>query len=286
MNALEAFAACRSRAMVRRTIITAENRLMPEEVVALHARRDALPPEAQVWIRNLFGELPRAVPPARFTRRTIAAEVTLFVAAAPARGLLVVFCGTVPRPMLPLSLFLQQVPAGCDVAMLWDPERRMYLRGIQGFADDPSALAARLRDALEAGRYATLRCLGASSGGAAALAVGVLMGAEQAVALGGFHPAREAAWTTPEDGLDPVAFDALLRDTPAAATRLVCAHGADHDLDRGRAEELSKSFPQAAKLPVTGVNDHNILLQLMRRGDLARFLDQVAFGTFKPGGWP
>jgi hypothetical protein len=285
VNALEAFAACRSRAMVRRTMILAENRLMPEEVVALHARRDELPPDAQGWIRNLYGELPRDAPLPRFTRRTVAENVTLLAAEAPARTLLVMFCGQVPRPMLPLSLFLQRIPPGCDVAMLWDPERLMYLRGLQGFAEGPAALAARLRAGLDAGRYATLRCLGASSGGVAALAVGTLMGAEQAVALGGFHPAREAFWAPPGSELDLFAFDALLRDAPPAPTRLVCAYGVDHGLDPDRTAGLLKSFPQAVELPIAGVNDHNILLQLMRRGDLARFLDQVVFGRVAPEDW-
>jgi hypothetical protein len=59
----------------------------------------------------------------------------------------------------------------------------------------------------------------------------------------------------------------------------------DHGLDPDRAAGLLKSFPQAQALPIAGVNDHNILLQLMRRGDLARFLDQAVFGRFAPEDW-
>jgi len=285
VNAVEAFAGCQTTAKVRRTMILAENRLTPEEVIALRARRDDLPSEAREWIERFGAQVEAAGPVTRFARRTLSANVTLLEAEPPSRALLVVFCGQVPRPMLPLCLFLQHVPPGCDVAMLWDPERLMYLRGIRGFADGPAALAARLRAVFEVDRYATVRALGSSSGGAAALAVGALMGVEQAVALGGLHPSQDGVCPLAEEMPDLFGFEAALRDAPPSATRLICGYGEDYAIDRDRAEALLQGFRNAIGLPIAGVDDHNILLLLMRRGDLARFLDQAAFGRFEAGRW-
>lgn len=285
MNALEAFAACRTPAMIRRTMILADNRLVPEEVVALHEGRAALPALALPWIETLHRALVAAGPPARFARDVVAPDVTLLRAAGTPRALLVVFCGQVPRPMLPLALFLQHMPPRCDVAMLWDPDRCMYLRGLRGFAEDPASLAARLATALGVARYPALRCLGSSSGGLAGLAMGVLMGASQAVALGGMHPASGNAAAAPEAGLDLGALDDALRGVARDATRLVCAFGADCAPDIARFARLRESLPEAIALPVAGVSEHNILLRLSRRGDLARFLDGVAFGAFEAGTW-
>lgn len=267
--------------------IALENHEPPALLAALFEERDHLPPGPAGWavrMAALMGLPERPVQP--FRRRDLAANALFFegVGEAP-RRLIVVFGGRALRPMMPVGVFLQHLPADrCDVLLLRDPARQSFLGGVEGYAGGFAALAARLLHDLPGARRPGLRCLGMSLGGAASLYAGLLLGAEQAVAVGGVHPAPKLA-RMPAPGLDGREMDrALDAAGRGGATRLVALHGAEHAHDAAAAAELKAALPDLHILPVPGTGEHNLAAEMLAAGRLEGFLHRVAFGDFTDGG--
>ncbi|CAH0252703.1 hypothetical protein [Roseomonas sp. CECT 9278] len=291
MDVVAELARCATTADRYRLQIEAENELSPAEIDALHARAAGLPDASRDWVDKLAAMCRRIRDPIQpFRRRALAPEVSFFEGSAPPgapRALVVAFAGVAKRMMLPLGPFLQGLPADrCDVLVLRDPDRLAFLAGLPGYAADLPALAARIATDLPMARYSGAACIGASSGGAAALAFGPLIGAGVAVSLGGLHPRgmplRHAA--TP---IDRYVFDALRAGTPKAATRLVCAHGEDFLRDCVRSRLLAMTVPGSEVLVVRGVALHGVVAGLFQRNALARFLEEVLLDGTLPadGAW-
>lgn len=268
--------------------ILAENEEPPAVLAALLEQRGRLPPGPAGWIDRMAGlmGLPgRPVQP--FRRQDLAANALFYegTGAAP-RRLLVVFGGRAQRPMMPVAAFLQHLPAErCDVLLLRDPARQSFLGGVAGYAERFAALAPRILADLPAARRAGIRCLGLSQGGAAGLYAGLLLDAEQAVAVGGLHPAPKLA-RLPVPGLDGWEMDRALEAAgrPGTATRLVCLHACGHERDAAGAAALRAALPAVRILAVAGTAEHNLVAEMLAAGTLAGFLGRVACGDFADGG--
>ena len=267
--------------------IALENHEPPALLAALFEERHHLPPGTAGWagrMAALMGLPERPVQP--FRRRDIAAHALLFegVGEAP-RRLLVVFGGRAMRPMMPVAAFLQHLPADrCDVLLLRDPARQSFLGGVAGYAEGFAALAARILDDLPGARRPGLRCLGMSAGGAASLYAGLLLEAEQAVAVGGAHPAQTRAGpqVSGPDGREmDRALDAAGRR--GGATRLVALHAGAHAADAAGAAGLKAALSNLRILPVPRTAEHNLAAEMLNAGRLDGFLHRVAFGDFADG---
>jgi hypothetical protein len=269
-----------------RVQIEAENHLTPAEVAALAAAE--LPGPAHAWVGKLAQMCARIGSPSRpFRHRPIAQNVSLYEGAGPAeapRGLVVAFTGVAMRMMLPIAPFLQALPADrVDVLVLRDPNRVAFLDGVPGYAASLPALAARLEADLPLARYADRRCVGTSSGGAAALVFGRLVGARVALSLGGAHP-RGLVMRTARPELDRFAFEPLMAGAGPSLTRMICAHGEDFPRDSVRSRLLAMTLTRSEVLVVREVATHGVLGGLVQRDALPRFLEEVLLGDAPPAG--
>jgi len=191
------------------------------------------------------------------------------------------------RLMLPLSALLQRIPARrFDVVLLRDPDQCGFLRGIRGYGDDLAAVVGRLKREIPLVSYATVRCLGVSAGGAAALYAGEMIGASRAVCIGGGHPLR-APELLKARGLDGHELDRV-RGAPssAAPTSMACYFAEDYPRDRANARSLRDVFPAARTVAIPEIAAHNVLFELLKRGQLRRFLEDALLadrGPARPG---
>ena len=276
MNPVESFNRCRTPADFYQVQIDLENTCVPSEIVALREKSKTLPAPARRWLDGLEVMMRRGSATVQpFRRLPLSDNVWYFQTGAPpeAKSLLVGFCGNALRLMLPIPVFLQHVPArDFDVVVLRDPSRCFYLRGVPEYAPHLAEVVARLQRDLPCERYSTVRCLGTSGGGAAALVAGTLLGAERALSVGGTHPARLATMLGPS-GLKGDEMDALIASLGTTATQRICCFGADNASDAEGAHSLCRALPGARAEPAAGVASHNLLLQLFERGALHAFLE-------------
>lgn len=279
MDLRDDFAACRTAADFYRVQIPAENVMTPGEVADLAAQAATLPEPAQEWIKRLHFQVRRVRRvPELYRRRRLAEHVILYEGGGPRdapRDLVLAMAGIGMRLMLPLAPVLQALPADrCDVLLVCDPAMSAFLRGVEGYAADPAALAARLAADLPLSRYRTVRAFGTSMGGAAALCYGALLGGTVALSLGGAHPPALGLHLA-EDGLDRRVFDRLLAGLGERRTRMVCVFGADNPRDGLRARLLRFTMPGSSTLAVAGIEHHGLLQGLFLKDSLRRFFDEV-----------
>lgn len=268
--------------------IALENEEPPALLAALFAERERLPPGPAGWITRMAGAMglpDRPVQP--FRRRDLAANALFYEGTGQApRRLLVVFAGRAQRPMMPVATFLQRLPADrCDVLLLRDPARQNFTGGVEGYGEGFAALAPRILADLPGARAGGIRCLGVSQGGAASLYAGLLLATEQAVAIGGAHPAPKLA-RLPVPGLDGHEMDRALdaAGRRGGATRLVALHAAEHARDAATAADLKVRLPGLHILAMAGTAEHNLPAEMLAAGRLDGFLHRVAFGDFADGG--
>ena len=288
MDVAAALAGCATTADRYRVQIEAENHLTPVELDALHDAAADLPEPSREWIEKLVLLCRRIRQPTQpFRRRALSPHVSLHEGSAPPgrpRSLVVAFTGVAQRMMMPLGPFLQALPADrCDVVVLRDPDRCAFLAGVPGYAADLPALADRLAADLPVADYAARCCIGVSSGGAAALAFGPWFGARLALSLGGMHPYGMGLRGATSE-IDRFVFERLRAAAPAAATRLVCAHGDGFLRDAVRSRLLAMTVPGSEVLVLRGVPLHGAIAGLFQRDALTRFMEEILLDGALPEG--
>ena len=282
MNVSEVFGACRTPADFYRLQIALENECAPAEILIRVGPKELLPAPARKWIERLEGMMRSAGDSLEpFVRVPLAENAQLYCAGgAPdaSRSLLLCFCGNFQRPLLQLPLFLQHVPAcDFDVVVFRDSTKMLFLQGVPGYVPELGELPARLARDLPMNTYASVRCFGTSAGGAAALAAGVVLKAERALAYGGAHPSLSEG-TLPQGDARLDEFDQHFRDTACASTRLLAFYGAQNQRDRENALSLVKAFEGVRMAEVPGVASHNMFYELFERGELNSFLGRTLLG--------
>jgi hypothetical protein len=282
MNVSGAFGACRTPADFYRLQIALENECAPVEILARVGPKERLPLPARKWIERLEGMMRSAGESLQpFERISLSENVQLYRMKgkqAAARSLILGFCGNFQRLMVPLPIFLQHIPADdFDVVVFRDPTKMLFLRGIPNYVPGLGELPARLARDLSLESYETLRCLGTSAGGAAALAAGAALGAERAFAYGGAHPYLSEG-TLPRDDADLNGFDPIFRESACLSTRFRAFFGAQNQRDRENAASLAGAFKGVRMAEVPGVAGHNMFYELFERGELAGFLGRTLLG--------
>ncbi len=281
MKLVDAFVRCRTPADFYRVQITLENELTPPELLEQLKWRDELAPPARKWISALEEMMLRENERIQPFMRTSLSENVLFCHTGTgdgAKSLLVGFCGNFQRLMMPLPVFLQHVPAEIfDIVILKDPGRDFFLRGVPGYVASLAQLPERLERDLPLARYASVRCIGTSAGGAAALVAGEVFGAERALSFGGGHPAR-AAESLEAKGLRGTELDLVFASAKQSCGLKLAFFGEANEFDRETAWSLCRAYPGTRIAPVRGVSTHNIFFELIERKELAAFISDSLQG--------
>ena len=283
---MDLFRDCLTGADYLRRVIELDDDLSPSEMSSLWQDKDKLPDFVAQHIGRTMKMVSAGSDSIRpFERTTISTNVQLFGAQAGDRkkSLLICFCGYAHRPMLPLAVFLQHIPEDrFDVLMIVEPSRYGYLKGVPEFGTDLVAVVDAIRERVPLDRYADIRCLGISAGGAAALYAGVLIGAERALSVCGRHRSL-SSHVIGQPGRPPEfvgdEFDLMVRDRIAgSATRLLAAFGEDAAHDVEGAKSLTRSFPACHPVRIKGLAGHNALQHLLERDGLDEFFERFLLG--------
>ena len=270
------FAQCRAPADFYRLQIDLENLSTPQELLELRDAQSRLPGQARLWIRELSARMLGSDTAAQpFRRESVTEGITLFTdqrGGEQQKALLLVFCGKVPRPFMPTAVFLQALQASrCDVALLTD-RATWFMQGMADYARDLEELGGNLRRDLRLASYGSYSCAGVSGASAGAVATGLMIGARNAVSLGGRAPA-ELLRQKPIGQLDAAtlaqSFSELALKNPSVTVRLV--YSEHHESDRQGANDLHAIFG-GSLVELAGFSDHNIFFEQRKAGRLKSFL--------------
>jgi hypothetical protein len=273
---LNALKAATTAAAARHALHRLEDELTPLELSDLLPALKDLSGLAKVAGESsiVFRELQRA-DPQPYLRRAIAADVALFSTTEPPpaeKSLIIALCGRSNRLMLPLSLFLQFVPASqFDVVILADRKKDDYFAGIEGYATDMWSLVQRTLADAGARQYRRLYCYGTSGGGFPALRFGLLAGAYRSISIGGTF-----SWQIHrlERGKSMLAFDPLCHCNAKPQRHVVCVHASEARHDNKAATRLQRVM-KISRIPVVGTAVHNIIYMIYRAGGLPMFNAQL-----------
>jgi hypothetical protein len=278
---VEAFSKCRTPPDFYRLQIPFENTATPTEFDELWNQRSMLPPTAQKWLlsiwRMMFYEPPRLQ---RFSRSQLGTHIWVYRGSqtAPAHKELVIgFAGRSGRVMLPVAVLLQYLSdARFDFVLLQDPQWTFFLDGIPGYGKNLVEVLLRLSGDLKLAQYDSIRCVGGSGGGAAALRAGVALRALRAISIGGQMPTRGAGAKRESDG-ELEALTKPWRGVDTNTTQLICAFGAKNEKDRSASIALAQGGPTEL-VPLEGISDHNALFSLLKERRLTGFMTDVILG--------
>lgn len=189
-------------------------------------------------------------------------------------NLLIVFTGAAMRPMMPLPIFIQALPANTDLLVLYDPWRdhfrRNILNGELSLYDLPRALRHWVA------RYESAISIGTSSGGLPALRYARLANLAKGFAFGG-APIDDTMRCLRGDVPHP-AFDPLCNCTFAGETDLVLVFGEKNVRDAKTAKNL-EFVKRTHLVPLWNIREHGILWVFHKLGVLNQVLDLLMNGT-------
>jgi hypothetical protein len=253
----------------------AQQRLTPFEFQLVAQTLGERFAEARVDLQNLLlSQLLAKEAPARYIRKPIAPDVTLFHDPDVDRVnkcIVLAFSGLAHRLMLPTGVFLQLLPyREVDVVILNDPHRNHFAQGCREYASDFFQLVTRLGKDFNLGTYKNVCCYGTSMGGFVALRCGLLL-KTKSISVGGrfpWHVRRLVA-----DSAMP-AFDLLCACKASDAAKFVCVYGMKED-DRRAVDHLATMFP-VTRVPVQ-TTAHNVIFEMLGEGTLRQFYREHLF---------
>jgi hypothetical protein len=224
------------------------------------------------WLRDLYANITRHIAtPAPFRCDYSSDAVSHYSVDDGARILIAGFCGKSQLIHGPTAVLLQNLPHSADVLVLRDRGRQGFTKGIPDFADSFPGLIERLRAEFDLGRYEDIRCLGGSSGAAAAFAMGQMLGASKLVSFGGRSPSRSEVYG---DTPDAAVLEGHITSGPPGTGRAFAVYGNGNANDFVGAESLARLL-DVTLVPVDDVEHHNIIRPLHKRGELPAVLRTV-----------
>ncbi|WP_367782905.1 hypothetical protein [Mesorhizobium marinum] len=218
----------------------------------------------------MIGHRPLVLPwQVRPYRREILADgIALYSADRSPKSLVVGFCGRDHRLFLSVGMILQTLDhTRFDLMTVVDPAELHFDSGVEGYANSLVELAGRLSDVVAARGYSGVVTYGTSMGGLPALRVGLLMGADRAVAAGGRFAWNIGRLLRGEKHVG--AFDLLCRCRKPGKTEIYAIFSEGHDGDVESAQRLAAIRPDSRLLPLPCL-DHNFVYEIQK----ARRLDE------------
>jgi acyl-CoA synthetase (AMP-forming)/AMP-acid ligase II/acyl carrier protein len=184
------------------------------------------------------------------------------------KALIVGFCSSSMRLMMPISRFLMHLDADrFDVLLLRDPGRNHYVHGIPGVCGDIDSLCDWLRTRVADMGYSEVISIGTSAGGVASLCAGVANHWKRSISVGADAPSSHPAL---EKFLTRAAQHA---DTPPA-TEVMLFFGSGNQRDNTGAREISGILPFARQFGDPSLGKHNILEVAFKEGSLRNMFNK------------
>lgn len=271
---LNAFGQCTKAAEFYKVQIALENELTPAEIMELAECIDQFPPTASQFIskmRDTVLGISSAVE--TYQRKTISENITFYSNPqfeASQKTLLIAYCGVAFRLMLPTPMILQFFPANqFDILKLSDRSKSYFLNGIPNFADNFGALIEKIKKQFDMSRYGSIKVIGMSAGGAAALYTGIKLGAEVALSISGKHPTIYPI--EQQATLNPLTFDEQIAVDNVNACKIHAFYSANSPLDEQGANSFKKYLPNIEVLGVQDTKTHNLIAELFVANQLHDF---------------
>lgn len=258
--------------------IGVENTATPLEAIEFVSQQKEKYPTLYPFFKKLEEQILLASTPlAHYQKKIISKNVHLYSSSEQSKRLLVCFCGTANRLMIPIPVFLQYLPRDLyDVLVLKDHTGLCFHSGIQELGKSTYELIRFIEHITSS--YPIISTFGTSGGGYAALCFGVYLNAEIAISVGGRHPSTfvEIKSRLDELGMNGDEFDFLIRNMKfKKIKRILAVYSEKNYIDRRSAEIFSLLFPQLGQLRVAETDEHNCLHVLQKSNLLRHFFDKV-----------
>jgi hypothetical protein len=260
-----------------------ENAFAPAEICALidgaRARGVAVPEHCARWFDNTDASLRGNGRPLQpYARHVVSTSAAIYAAPGTpqeraSRTLVIAYATDALRLFMPISVFLQHLPAAShEVMLLIDPQRRFFLTGVEGLGEDLPSTMRRIAELTQPSRYRRSVAFGCSAGGLAAIWTAVELGFTRGVSVGGVDVTSVIGRVAMQD-FDLTGFDAAVRRRlKLPEIRLVFGEG--NERDSQKAVEMAKRLP-SQYVTVHGASDHNVLYDVYKGGRLDEFLTQL-----------
>ncbi len=222
------------------------------------------------WVRQIKSELGPEAGKSSWKRATLTNSAYFYSNGVQERNnktLLVAFTGNQHRLMMPTYRILQNLDAEqFDMLMLSDPRRLLFEKGIEGLGSDLNELSGVITRFAEPSGFGRIVSIGTSGGGLAALYVAMKFGWSRAVTIGSACLSEHQYLS---DRLIRLASDLGPRNTEIVATF------SSNTRDTDAANQIKDVFPWTTLMPDHRFADHNLLMELFRKGELRQFLVSV-----------
>ncbi len=252
------------------------NLMTPKELATVFSRD----PDAQEHLeltdefKKLHREIAAFPDAAKWSRHAINKNVhhysTTLSAPKPKQKILIVgFCGRAMRLMIPIFRFLIHLDADqYDLLLLRNLSRDHYANGIQGICEDLGSLAAWLDSLTRDMGYTRRISFGTSSGGLAALGVGIANGWQKSIVVGADAPSKHPR-------LDAFLKSASRNQSQQTGPRVVLLHAALNERDYAATLEIKLTLPSANRLGIASLKEHNVLDGAHRKGVLKNLFGKL-----------
>jgi hypothetical protein len=224
------------------------------------------------WLRGLHVHVTRHTgEPAAFHCDYSSESISRYSNGGGAKTLIAGFCGKSQLIHGPTAVLLQYFPQSFDVLILRDPSRMGFSKGVPDYANSFPEFVEKLRAEFELDRYEDIRCLGGSSGAAAAFAAGQLLGASKLVSFSGRPPSQSRRYGQTDVSEN---LERYISATAGGPERAFAVFGSDNAHDVSGADALTRLL-SVTLVPIDGVADHNIIRPLHTNGELTSILQRV-----------
>ncbi|MCE9630542.1 MAG: non-ribosomal peptide synthetase [Planctomycetia bacterium] len=224
------------------------------------------------WRRDVLREITAAATADAWRRESLCRSVFHYSAAGrpEAKTLVVGFGGNYLRLMVPAHRILMHLdPQRVDLLLLADERRSLFVHGIDGIAGSLADLCDHVDRFASARGYARVVALGTSSGGPPAIYAAIRQGWDKAVAVGPGSPARHPDMAVALQSVVP-----LQATRPTEIVIVTSANVRDTDA----AHQLRSLFPGIVLERDDRFDNHNLLHDLQRMGELRSFLTRAVHG--------
>ncbi len=219
------------------------------------------------WCRRIARDL-RGDPQQSAWQRTAISEMMLYYKGgaqdAAGKTLIAGFTGNQLRLMLPTYHILNCLDHDSfELLLLNDPRRKMFIDGVEGAGSTIEEVSHFVEDFAARREFRRVVTLGTSGGGLAAVICAIRGKFSKAITIGSASPARHPAFV-----------EKLASLQPNPSTRVVATF-ADNARDVDAANQLKGILPKTSLLKDRRFTDHNLLFELHKIGELARFLNSM-----------
>jgi acyl-CoA synthetase (AMP-forming)/AMP-acid ligase II/acyl carrier protein len=230
-----------------------------------------VPIEFRSWRRQVKKEIADHPDSRRWQRHGINENIQHYSASRiidKDKTLIVGFCSSSMRLMMPISRFLMHLDADrFDVLLLRDPGRNHYVHGIPGVSGDIGSLCDWLRVQVADMGYKRVISIGTSAGGVASLCAGVANHWDRAISVGADAPSNHAT-------LEKYLSQAAQLAGHPPATEVMVFYGEGNQRDSKGASEITALVPFARQCGDASSGKHNILEVAFKEGKLKNIFDR------------